>query len=463
MTASTKGRQITATTTPEQVLRWLWPIFTFLYPLLAWPGVLPNDRAGTVYLHSYYVGVFILLAGLFEIIIRPELRLKDVRFLPQWLWRNKAIALAWAFGLWTLVASIFADDSAASLVGSGIDSSDSALWMVGLVTVLTLVYVRSKRDSELLYKIIAALIASTMVLAIAGLVELAMGHGLLFWKINGVDVPVVNFPQKGHLAGWLVVGCAAAATSRVRWAWWALVPICLAIGATGNRAAFLALMLVMVFKFIFASHRFQTLIVTIAIITSCFLGVEAARFKQGDESKKVVDQGSSISRKYLWIAAYRGIAARPLTGWGGGQFHQHWIHFLEPEEVDNYLLHEMGERLVKKLDNVVIAKNKDGKTVPHVWEAWKAHNQILDVGVMYGIPGIILYISLIIWAFVRSKSFVLSASLLSYSIFMLFWFAIPNTEGAIWALLGAALSGVFPSIGASNKKSLLLDGEAYRH
>ncbi|PYE53572.1 O-antigen ligase [Deinococcus yavapaiensis KR-236] len=414
----------------------LWPAFILLYPLLTPNG---GDFATSVTIHSTWAILCSLLGAIFELLARPATQLRDIVLLPRWLWSHKPVLMAWLLGLWVIISSSQAQDRAAAFAGSGFDFTDSASWVLSLIAVFTLVYIRALADEKLKQRCVNALIVSTLILALGGIVEVVMGRGIFLNAGEQTNLlPIVNFPQKGHLAGWLVVGCAAALASRQRWALFAMLPIACTIALTGNRAALVAIGLVAVATLIMHSQKRAQVVKVGALVLTFLLGMGVSRMHQGKETRQLQDTSSMSSRTMLWTAGGRGVMERPIFGWGGGQFYSHWTDQLTDGELKTFLRFEFNEKFAYRKDGMVYRVTQDGHVRPRIWIGWKAHNQILDFAIMYGLPGAAILVGLMVLALLNVRNLEVWAAFAAYSVFMLLWFPIPWSEGALWALWGLA-------------------------
>jgi len=157
-----------------------------------------------------------------------------------------------------------------------------------------------------------------------------------------------------------------------------------------------------------------------------------------------------LTRLYYWKAALGGIAARPLFGWGGGVFEHHWPRYLSKASLESFIREEFrysGARLEKVGnvpygDPVFILKRPDGNLVVLRVYSFRAHNQFLEVGLKWGLVGVALY-CLLLFLLLPGVPLLSPGGLglLGLHLFLLLWFAIPEGEGAIWALWGASAVG----------------------
>ena len=413
---------------------WWWPAFVFVYPLLAWPVTGPT-RAGAAELHWWIAGVA-LVGGLALELSAP--RPAPPGNLIAWARARPAVLLALIFGAWCLLAAAFAPDQRAAYLGGFYDRADGALWVGAMVLVFVLVARGHSRDPGLAGRLTWALALAVALVSLGALVEVARGAGI-FYKYIAADMPLVSFPQKGHLAGLLVMGAAAAAGLAGRGRWLAVLPA-LALGLTVNRAGWLALAVVLVFLLWRERARWPlALALVVALVVAVGAGWLLVGQQQGESAKQATSEGSLTSRTYFWRSAARGILARPLTGWGGGQYYLHWGDYLSFPELKENLRLELGETLIRytKGEKTPFHTRKaDGSTLNRYYTAWKAHNELLEQSLMHGLVGLALYLTLLILTLAQARRAPLGAfaAFLGYQVFLLLWFVIPESDGLLWSL-----------------------------
>lgn len=418
---------------------WWWPLYVFAYPLLAWPGR-PNLEAA--FSIRAYVTVAFILVGIALELSAPEWRSASlIRSAARGIARHRPVSLALVFIAWVLVAALFSPNRAIALTGSLVAYGDGAMWMVGMVCVFALTYVRALHSPHVASRIAAAVVASGVVLTAGALTELVIHHGLVY-QVAGRNLPVVTFPQKGHLAGMIALagGVALGLAPKV------LVPILgFGIGLCLNRSAGLALTATCLVPIPRSRRALVTALSVLLIAVAAMVGGGIVSKAMTGSAKQVASAHTLESRTFYYRAAARGIAARPLLGWGGGNFEFAWPAFLSPAELSRFGRAEWG------FEDVVSAQLSDaGPPVLAVHDAsgrlqlvtidtFKAHDQLLEAALMWGIPGLVFYAALFAFGLLGvRRGEPLSLGILAYALFALLWFVIPETQGLLWAMLGAA-------------------------
>lgn len=431
--------------------QWWWPIYAAIYVLLFYPtfpvnpGASLSNALSEGYLVRIYVTVFFLMVGfILEWAAHPSLRFRDVRYLPRALRQHPAVALALLYGSWSLVTASFALEPIAVLMGSFFGSGDGALFGLALVGLFLLVYLQTLRDPGLPRRLAWAVVVSGVLMALLAIVEVITRQGVLY-PIHPGSLPMVSFPQKGHLAGFfvLVVGILLGFLRRpIALAIPTLLVICVALGTTFNRSALLAL----VIGGLWLIGRWQQLLVVLLVVT---LGLSMGWFMVGtlnsEGERQLASSTTAQTRYYIWKAAIGGILERPVTGWGAGQFDMVWPRFLSKEELDQYAQREWGVKRVRDVfltpgaSPVLLVEQADGTTAIKGVSVWKAHNQFLDIALLRGLVGLLCYLGLFWYVFRALGKFPpLAMGLIVYHAFLLLWFAPFHIEGTLWAVLGSA-------------------------
>ncbi|WP_038068613.1 O-antigen ligase family protein [Thermus scotoductus] len=286
-------------------------------------------------------------------------------------------------------------------------------------------------------------------LALGALAEVALQRGL-YYSTGPGNLPMVTFPGKGHLAGYFALGFGVAAGFFARRQSTAygvlLLLLAVALGLTFNRAGILALFGVGVAVLLW---RRQPGVWVLALgLLGVGLGWGTVRLLNPQGERAELTSGHTLlTRLYYWKAALGGIAARPLWGWGGGVFEHRWPRYLDKASLESFLREEFGypgarlERVgnAPHGDPVFILKRSDGKLVALRIYSFRAHNQFLEGGLKWGLVGLALYGTLLFLALRNLPALSPRAlGLLGLHVFLLLWFAIPEGEGAMWALWGAS-------------------------
>lgn len=431
--------------------QWWWPIYAAIYVLLFYPTFLVNpgtslsNMLSEGYLVRGYVTVFFLMVGfMLEWSAHPGLRLRDARHLLRALRNHPAVALALIYAFWSLVTTYFSIEPIAALMGSFYGSGDGALFGLALVGVFVLVYLQTIRDRELPRRLAWAVVISGVLMALLAVVEIVTRQGVMY-PIHPGSLPMVSFPQKGHLAGFfvLVVGILLGFLRRpTAVAIPALFVISVALGTTFNRAALLAVSFVGLW--LVGKWR-QMVVAGLVIGLGLSMGWFMVRALNSEGERELANNTTAQTRYYIWKAALGGILERPLTGWGAGQFDMVWPRFLSREDLDKYAQMEWGVKRIKdvfltpRASPVLLVEETDGTVAIKGITVWKAHNQFLDIALLRGLVGLLCYIGLF-WYVIRSLSKFppLAMGLIVYHAFLLLWFAPFHIEGTLWAVLGGA-------------------------
>ena len=151
-------------------------------------------------------------------------------------------------------------------------------------------------------------------------------------------------------------------------------------------------------------------------------------------AKAIASGRTLLTRSYLWRSALRGIAARPLVGWGGGVFEEHWTEYLSMDELSRYVQEEFSVGPLLTVTRspggypILLVRQPPGMTsrvrvMPIV--GWHSHNQFLEIGLMFGLVGLALYVAMLLFG-LRGvfQGNPLSLGLLTYFVFLQLWFVI---------------------------------------
>jgi O-antigen ligase len=434
----------------QRILHWWWPIYTLLYAVVIWP----NGFVDKNYLLRMILTAVAVVGGLIL-----ELHVHGVpkrTQLPRLIAQHPVLILALCYGLWAVISSLLSPNTALSLTGTILDYSDGALWTLGVSFVLILVYIRVRRDPTLAAHLAAAILLSGTAIAIMALIEFFSKQALFYSGTKPWGLPVVWFPGPGQLVGFLVltgsfgIGWWFHTTKTPNWiraGWWSsTLLLSLALAVTNRRTAIPALVLSLL-----GGVRQPKKLVVIGL--ALVIGLVGGRMllDQIDRSPDATafdNTNTLTTRSYLWKAAFKGIQARPLTGWGGGQFQFHWHEFLIPDEVVQYMRHEYAGAKIKQLervfstpggDQLFLFRTETGQLFPLTYNFWKAHNQWLDVGVMWGLIGLALYFML---ALLTLRNFYLPGvvALACYQVYLILWYAPLGVEGILFLVTGFSLA-----------------------
>jgi O-antigen ligase len=427
------------------IYRWWWLAFVVLYPLI----FVPSERSFWGLNYTYHIvitAIFVLGALLFEWFLHPHLRLSDAKHLPRLLWQHKPVLLALLFGIWGVIAAFFTPSPAVALMGSLARNGDGALASFLFSLVFVLVYLQIMRERDLLVRIAIGVAISGVLLSLGAIAEIALGRGLIYAPQAG-DLPIVSFPQKGHLAGYLVATFGVAIAIWFRKPSWlflgTVLLIAFSLGLTYNRAAFLGMALVLLIG-VWRAPR-QGLVASALVLIAVFAAIQWTQFRGVGGQKELASTSSMEARMLFWKAAVGGILERPVLGWGGGNFDYYWPLFLSAEEQARFLRLEVGAyKMIAYLSApgtipVWIVENEKGQRYTQSIVLWKSHNQLLEVALQKGLVGLVLYMALLILSIRAFLQLTPGASgLWAYHVFLLLWFIPFFSEGVVWVLFALA-------------------------
>ncbi len=431
------------TSTVNRVQQWWWVTFLPIY--VFWFIPIPY-LMGDTDLPNMWIAIIWMLVGLvLEWFAHPNLRFSDIKRLPTALIKHPIVLLALLFAGWTLLVSLFSRYPGLSFTGTLHDSSDGALWTCVQMIILVLVYLQSIRDNSLPIRLGWAFVAVTGLLVCFAFAEYILGQGIFLVGMNPVALPVVTFLGRGHLMGTIAFGVGTALALWFHGKKWLGIPIFITsilLGIASHRAPWLSLLLVIPFCWWKTKNLVTTFLAVLAIGVGVFVGIQV--LQTSGVTVRAVESGTTLStRSILWKAAIGGIQAKPF-GWGGAHFNHFFYQFLSEKEIKESLKLELGMTFIKvigvgELNPLFTVMTADKKTTSIGILLWKAHNQVLDIGLMWGIPGLLIYIAIFFHA-LRGLGVLnpLSVGVLVYAIFLLTWFIPPNIEALVMVVLGAA-------------------------
>lgn len=295
-----------------------------------------------------------------------------------------------------------------------------------------------------------ALLASTNILQQLGVMGVP-GEG----AISGVSATLFGgtLGNRGYLGGALalllpVAVAAVRRSSHWSWAWSAVVLISWAWAGSFTRGAWLAGGLGLVWLAVRLRRRVvvRAWLAVALGITLC-LGTAELRGAGRSFSAATQDLTDSSGRGVLWHSALLGIQERPLLGWGTPAL---WQAMNARPERD--LLIEFGTRDVTQIQRLntqdqqapsFFVTHNDGRREKAVLSINKVHNEYLDYALTYGIPALLLFTALMIWAVWSGRSWApgVSAGLVAYAAYLMTWPEIIRFAPIAWFMAGLALAG----------------------
>lgn len=425
--------------------RWWWPAFIPVYALWVFPipGLLDGGSPSKIAVATLWLAVGLIINW----VAYPTLRLSDIIHLPRALLKHPPVLVALLFGIWTLIASSFSDYPGISYSGTLNGLSDGAVWNCALCLVFVCVYIHTARDPDLKRRMALSLVASASLMVVLSGIEIVTGKGLFYNVASAASLPVVGFYGRGHLMGILALAAGAALALWFTGAKWALAPVsalAALIGYSFHRAPWLAILPVIPLGW-WVTKRFSiTFVAGLVVASSIALGIFAGTQARTGVARDLGSDNTLSTRGLLWKAAVSGIAQRPLTGWGGGQFQYEFYRFWSVPERKTFFKLEFGTVYLGvigegKINPIFKITDARGNRTNTLISLWKAHNQLLDVGIMWGLPGLILYILLVLYSLrgvFRLEP--LAVGLLVYQFFLVSWYVIQDSEGIFFVLMGAS-------------------------
>lgn len=431
------------------VRTWFWPAFALVYPFVVWPFT-PSLEGVVRAKHFFVLGA--LLLGLFlELTAHPQLHLRDLTRMPAFLRRHPPLVLALLLAFWMGLSTAFSPQPEVALTGSLAHGGDGLIWSLMMVGVLVLGYLRALADPGLGERVAWAVVGGASLLALGAGLEVLTQRGL-YYPVSPGSLPLVTFPGKGHLAAYFVLGFGVAAGLYLQGkgkAWPLLVLLGLsafALGLTYNRAGMggvaLAALLVL-----WKAPR-KGLVVLLVAAMGIASGWKAVALVNPGGGREVASAHTFFTRLYYWKAALRGIAERPLLGWGGGVFESYWPLFMSKKELENFVRDEWG--WVKPEDTLVLPPLSpllvvlEGGMIHAIpVQLFRAHNAFLEFSLKWGLVGsglcAIIFVFLL---FLSSVGPWVKLSLLALISYFMLWYPIPEYEGIVYLILGYGWSFV---------------------
>jgi O-antigen ligase len=439
----------------EVILAWWWAVFAFLYPFVVWPG--HPAHASVVQAKQYFTLFFVLIGGVLELAIwrrsPSPLRLREA------LHAHSFIVLWGLLFLWQALATVFSPDFDVALTGSLYDYADGFVWEALLGGVFILAYRRFLLDPEAARQATWGLVAGSGLLAILASVEVFTGRGVYYTTVRPGDLPVVTFPGKGHLAGYFVLAFGVAVgllaeenalrptSLKARVLLPALTFINSFVSAFALKRAGLLALAGVIATAVLYRKRLGFLVLFLALL-GIGLGWMSVGSYRVEENRELGSPATLHTRFYYWEVALKGIAERPLWGWGGGVFEHYWPKFLPKERLEAFMREEMAweGKLVEVYtfpgsQPFFLLDRGGGKATLAMVDGFRAHNQFLEVALRWGIPALVFYLFLLGEAlkglrFLRPEAL----GLFGLHLFFLFWFSLPVHEGPMWLLIAGAVA-----------------------
>ena len=432
------------------LLKWWWPSYALLFPLI----LLPSASTGFAsdFTLRFLLNLIAIFGGFFlELLAHPAAKLSDVKAVPKFLKNHPAIILALLYGSWVFASGFFSSNPERALTGTSNSMTllpigvGSSVWEISFVFVFILIYLRVLNDLTVRDLILKSILLSCSVISVLAITETITKHSI-FTGVDNVEgqLPFVTFPGRGHLAGFLCIGLGLANyfLNKDKIYQIPVYLICCAIGATQNRSSLIALIAILVVLMLSQIKvRFWIAAFSLTAFGAGYLLSQEVLYK--DQNIVFRTQGNlSSGRSILWQSALNGIAKKPVFGWGGEVFQSYWADNLTKAELQEFFrLSGFGGEYVEHLNGFFILRDKNQKLVYKTMIIWYAHNGFLDKSLSYGIVGSLLYLALLLYASRVSWGVGVAMGVIAYQVFLLAWFPTESAHGSYWSLLAVACVG----------------------
>ncbi len=402
-----------------------------------------ETRFAAYEVRAWFTLVWVVGAIGLEWYSKPEMRfLSFLQLRWSTLRAHPAPALAIAYGLWSLFAAFFTPEVSISLTGTLDEGVEGAFWTLLLGVAFLLVYLRSLEDANFVRRLSWGLVVGALVVGGIGLLEVVLRRGLLY-NVAINDLPMSSFPQRGHLAGYLIFAAGAGIGLWLRdgnrLTLVATTFLALTIGLTQNRAVVTALGLLgtgLLWLNWRKSWKPVVLVLSLSVIgfVSGFLIKQATQITDSREFQNTI---STEIRLLYWKAGTLSIFDHPVFGWGPSGYYKTWPNYLNDQELTKVMKLEYGLIYRSHFQSSFLCKNIQGQTTVFTVTGWRSHNQLVEVGLMRGLPGLFLYVFLLFLLLKNWKS-PLSLAVLTYHVFLFTWYVPIETTGILWIVWGAS-------------------------
>ena len=444
------------------LLKWWWPSYALMFPMI----LLPSASTGFAsdFTFRFLLNLVAIFGGFFlELLAHPSAKLSDVRAIPKFLRNHPAVILALLYGTWVFASGFFSSNPERALTGSSNSmtllpiGAGGSIWEISFVFVFILIYLRLLNDVQVRDLVLKSILLSCSIISVLAIAETIIKHSI-FTGTSNVEgqLPYVTFPGRGHLAGFLCIGLGLTNyfLNKNKFYQFPAYLICYAIGATQNRSALVALITILiVLMFSKINIRFWVAALSLTAFGMGFLLSQEILYK--DQNIVFRTQGDlSSGRSILWKSAVNGIIEKPIFGWGGEIFQNHWADYLTKEDLTTFFkLSDYGGGYYRHIGSLFILKDKNQKLIYRSISSWYSHNSFLDKSLNYGIFGSLLYLIILIYASRMSWKTGFAMGTISYQIFLLAWYPIEAAHGSYWSLLAVACIGFRIPVVSGQKKT----------
>jgi O-antigen ligase len=420
-----------------------WVIYVFLIPIFI--SQIPTEFTRVAYDREKLVMIVVAGGLLLEILSRPALRFSDIQYIPRNMKAHPSIFWVLMFTIWGFLNILFTSEPIIALTGSLREGGDGAIWYAILGLSFILLYIRLISDFIFVRWITFSLILSGVFIGAFGLAEYFLQRPF-FMPVETDSLPILMYPQKGHLA--IVISLLLGIfvwTFEVKFSFFlktvlllSIVILSFCLGLTLNRTAYLSIVPIFLLSF-FYRQKLPTVILSAVFI---FFGYQVT-FLNASSKAKVVESTATLETRLLMIkAGISGIFQKPILGWGAGEFQMSWPDYLDKNDLSRFMKLEFGKKYIShnKTSFVIqqdfevggIKQTKGLYTIT----AWKVHNQFIEIAILRGIPGLLMYLVLL-WLVMRRIN-PWSIGIIAIHTVLLMWFLTWQSDGIFWVVMALA-------------------------
>lgn len=426
--------------------RYWWSFYIVLYAIAFWPLQQPN-ASGNAQIRLLITFVAVLGGLVLTWTAYPDLRLSKFKNIISFFKVHLAPFFALLFGFWAIISAFVSNVPAIGLLGSLDSNIDSAIGTLMFSLVFFLVYFEILRDEKIKNTLISTIKYLLILLITLSIIEVIIKKAFLVPGALSSDLPVLNFGSNGHLGGLFILlsGGFFSFLSTNFWNTLLLTFASLGIGLASSKSPYISFAAILLFLGV--NKKFK---IVLASFGAILLGVVLASglvflVNQTTSKRDFTALAQYQLRPILYKTALKGILTKPVFGYGGPQFNEAWSKIMTQTEIIRFFYDSTGQTYVRTFrdENTGIemfqVKDLNNKLAFTTVPDWKAHNQFLDIALMWGLVGLVFYVCLIFLSFRNLFKFnFFSFAVFAYMIWNLFWFMEIEAEGIFFVILAAS-------------------------
>jgi hypothetical protein len=429
---------------------WWWSAYLVIFTCFILPiPVLGYDSSFQV---RVWASIIAFLGGLLlELSAHPNTRFSDVRFIPTFLRNNPFFFLMLIFITLNTVSVFSSLNPQEALTGKSSGNSNffigNGSYIFNLIIYLNclIFYINFLREKNALNKMLFTILYIGAFVSIIALLEASFHTSLLLLKINDEgQIPFYTFYGRGHLAGFLLFPFGVLLfhfknkKTFINYFFFSLFAF--TIGIATNRASLIAI--VFAFIWLLCFYKKEYIIVFFLSVTLFFIGNYISQLTlAGPKTSLLLHLGSS-GRSMLWEATIKGIYEKPFLGWGNFDISTNLIRFSSEKNLKELAKSVYpNETYILGKDSVLVGMDNKTKEVKlHRLSSVSSHNFILEIAYSFGIPSLIILLTIFIIIFKNNYKNLYFLSFLMYFLYLQTWYIIDTSQAVTWlflAILGA--------------------------